>query len=112
MLSGHAFFFSTLERAVLSYPILFRRENDGYSDNDSRESIDASSIGLDWLEHIDKMARGRREQWDYIMEMPIIEFFNTLSVYHEIKRRREKRLEQAVKGGFEQYVIACLHELL
>jgi len=46
------------------------------------------------------------------MEMPLIEFFNTLSIHTEIRNRREKRLEEAMKGGFESYVVAALNELL
>lgn len=46
------------------------------------------------------------------MEMPIVEFFNTLSIHTEIKKRREKRLSDAIKGGFESYVVAALNELL
>lgn len=107
MLSSNAFFFSTLEGVIRRYPIFF-----GIEDRENSSANQGGSSTIDWFETIDHITKGRREQWDYIMEMPIVEFFNTLSIHTEIKKRREKRLSDAIKGGFESYVVAALNELL
>jgi hypothetical protein len=44
--------------------------------------------------------------------MPLIEFLNTLAYYHTIQKEKTKRLEKAAVSGFENYVCACLNELI
>ena len=96
-----SFFFETLSEIIRKYPNLF----------ETGESEGATDV-FGWLSLIDRLAGGRRKEWDDILEMPIIEFLNTLAFHTTISKRRSKRLEQAANSGFEAYVCACLNELL
>jgi hypothetical protein len=58
------------------------------------------------------LAGGRRAEWDKILEMPLIEFLNTLAFHTTIKKEQQKRLEKAAGQGFEAYVCACLNEII
>jgi len=60
---------------------------------------------------IDKLAGGRRAEWDIILNMPIKEFLNTLSYHVTMKREQQKRLEKSATS-FESYVMAVLNEML
>ena len=95
-----SFFFSSLSEIIGRYPILFGGEEGG----------DGGTFG--WLSLIDRLAGGRRVEWDLILEMQLIEFLNTISFHTTITKERNKRLDQAANKGFESYVCACLNELL
>jgi hypothetical protein len=95
------FFFSTLSSVVKRYPNLFEGEEG---------SNKSGTFG--WLSLVDRIAGGRRTEWDKILEMPLIEFLNTLAYYHTIQKEKTKRLEKAAVSGFENYVCACLNELI
>ena len=60
---------------------------------------------------IDRLAGGRRTEWDAILNMPIIEFLNTLAFHTTIQKERLQRLEKST-GSFESYVCAMLNELI
>lgn len=65
-----------------------------------------------WLELVDRMAKKDRTQWEFFLDMPLIEFFNTVAYYKAQTQERNKRLEQAAGKGFQPYVIAVLNEML
>lgn len=46
------------------------------------------------------------------MQMPLIEFLNTIAFYKAKTKERQKRLEQSAAKGFNAYVVACLNEML
>ena len=96
-----SFFFSTLSEVIANYPNLFEGGEQG---------DEADVFG--WLSIVDRLAGGRRAEWDAILEMKLVEFLNTLSFHRTISKERNKRLEQAANKGFESYVCACLNEML
>jgi hypothetical protein len=67
---------------------------------------------LAWLELVDKIVKGDRTKWDSILQMPLIEFLNTIAFYKAKGKERQKRLEQSAAKGFNAYVVACLNEML
>ena len=93
-------FRSSLSEVVGRYPRLFDGGEEGSGD----------SFG--WLSLIDRLAGGKRTEWDLILEMPLVEFFNTIAFHTTITKQRNKRLDKAAQKGFESYVCACLNELL
>jgi hypothetical protein len=95
------FFFGSLSEVIRSYPNLF----DG-GDSESKGDV------FGWLSLIDRLAGGKRQEWDAILKMPIVEFLNTLAFHTTITKQRNKRLESAASKGFESYVCACLNEML
>ena len=96
-----SFFFGTLSEVIGNYPNLFEGGEQG-----------GEGDVFGWLSIIDRLAGGRRAEWDAILKMPLIEFLNTLSFHRTITKERNKRLEQAANKGFESYVCACLNEML
>lgn len=58
------------------------------------------------------MCRGNRTQWQFYLDMSLIEFFNTIAFYKAKTSERNKRLESASAKGFNPYVVACLNEML
>ena len=96
-----AFFFSTLSEVIKRYPNLFEG-----GDSEGKGDV------FGWLGLVDRLAGGRRQEWDAILEMPLIEFLNTLSFHTTISKQKTKRLEKAAAQGFESYVCACLNEML
>ena len=96
-----SFFFSSLSETIAKYPVLFEAGG---------EAGEGDVFG--WLSIIDRLAGGKRTEWDAILEMKLVEFLNTLSFHRTILNERNKRLEAAASKGFESYVCACLNEML
>ncbi len=61
---------------------------------------------------MDRIVKGDRTKWDAILEMPLIEFLNSIAFFKQKTKDRQHRIEQASSKGFNSYVVACLHELL
>ena len=100
-----SFFFGSLSRIIEKYPLLF----DGSDEGDER-AVDQSPIV--WLEIVDKIVKGDRTKWDFILEMPLIEFLNSMAFYKAKTKERQKRLEDAAGKGFNPYIVACLNEMI
>jgi hypothetical protein len=58
------------------------------------------------------MSHRDRTKWQFFLDMSLIEFFNAIAFYKAQTQERNKRLEQSANKGFNQYVIACLNEML
>ena len=65
-----------------------------------------------WLEIVDKIVKGDRTKWDFILMMPLIEFLNAMACYKAKTKERQKRLEDAAGKGFNPYIVACLNEMI
>lgn len=76
MLSYCGFFLSKLQQLVRSYTGLFTDE-DGETDNGTDGGGYSKHWG--WFIVLDKMSNGRREQWDWITEMNIVQFLTYMS---------------------------------
>jgi hypothetical protein len=99
-----SFFFGSLSQVIGNYPNLFEGGD---------EPTDTGSVSpLAWLELVDKIVKGDRTKWDTILQMPLIEFLNTISFYKTKTKERQKRLEDSAAKGFQSYVVACLNEML
>ncbi len=99
-----SFFFGSLSQVIGNYPNLFEGGD---------EPIETGSVSpLAWLELVDKIVKGDRTKWDTILQMPLIEFLNTIAFYKAKTKERQKRLEQSATKGFNAYVVACLNEML
>jgi hypothetical protein len=99
-----SFFFGSLSQVIGNYPNLFEGGD---------EPIEQGSVSpLAWLELVDKIVKGDRTKWDTILQMPLIEFLNTIAFYKAKTKERQKRLEQSATKGFNAYVVACLNEML
>lgn len=98
-----SFFFGSLSRIIEKYPVLFERGD---------EQIGESVSPFNWLELIHMMAQKDRTKWDFFLQMPLIEFLNALAFYKQQSKERLKRLELASAKGYQNYVIACLNELI
>ena len=81
-----------------------------YEDEGLDTAVDQSPIV--WLEIVDKIVKGDRTKWDFILMMPLIEFLNAMAFYKAKTKERQKRLEDAAGKGFNPYIVACLNEML
>ena len=100
-----SFFFGSLSRVIEKYPLLFEGGDEGFDG-----AVDQSPIV--WLEIVDKIVKGDRTKWDFILDMPLIEFLNAMAFYKAKTKERQKRLEDAAGKGFNPYIVACLNEML
>lgn len=85
--------------------MLFEGGDEGYD-----RAVDQSPIV--WLEIVDKIVKGDRTKWDFILDMSLIEFLNAMAFYKAKTKERQKRLEDAASKGFNSYIVACLNEML
>lgn len=85
--------------------MLFEGGDEGYDG-----AVDQSPIV--WLEIVDKIVKGDRTKWDFILDMSLIEFLNAMAFYKAKTKERQKRLEDAASKGFNPYIVACLNEML
>ena len=85
--------------------MLFEGGDEGYDG-----AVDQSPIV--WLEIVDKIVKGDRTKWEFILMMPLIEFLNAMAFYKAKTKERQKRLEDAAAKGFNPYIVACLNEML
>jgi len=100
-----SFFFGSLSRIIEKYPLLFEG---GDEVNDA--GVDKSPIV--WLEIVYRIVKGDRTKWDFILNMPLIEFLNSMAFYKAKTKERQKRLEDAAGKGFNPYIVACLNEMI
>lgn len=85
------------------YPFLFEGGD---------EQVGESVSPFHWLEMIHHMANKDRTKWDFFLNMRLIEFLNAVAFYKQQSKEKMKRLEQASAKGYENYVVACLNELV
>lgn len=62
-----------------------------------------------WLEIVNRISNNRREQWDYILNMELIEFLNTVAFYTSKWNDFNKDLKRA--NTFEGAVLTHLSKL-
>ena len=79
------FFLQFFNELIGSYGRLFNKgaEQGDEEDKENHVKLNTFQDVWGWQNTLDELANGKRRDWDYFIEMNVIEFLNTLSFYKD-----------------------------
>lgn len=92
-----------LRKLVGRYPNLFTEAGEGggaegEEDTGEDEGVETVDSHWGWINTIDDIANGERKDWDYYLNMNLIEFFNEVAFRKDKKEKQNNDIRAMIKG--------------
>ena len=87
---------------VRSYGNLFNAEGEGVGGDGEEGTEPDEAVGFrshwGWLATIDELSNGQRKDWDYYLNMKLMEFFNCIAFLKDKKENESDTIKKLLKG--------------